>query len=115
MKPGYFRLKQRDLRVLHYLLENRFATGCRLGRLFWKDAWSNTHPRRLRQLRQEGYLEIIPAPGRQSHYRLSEKALSVLKARGFAISDFEGVRSVKLENLRHDSLLQDVREIIEGS
>ncbi len=118
-KPGRgkgYRLTPRDLEILRYVVENRFAPCGAVERLFWAGRGNWNHYRRLRKLAQGELLEVLTGDrGIHLGYRITRKGLAALRAQGVCPNAAGSLRARFRSNYDHDTILQDLQRMFSGS
>lgn len=110
------RLTERDIEILKFIAENRFATTRAIADRFWKGNGNWNHYRRLRILRARGLLEpLIGDRGARIGYRATRKGLLVLEVRNIPITAGADISCRYRTTLDHDERLITIRRILEAS
>ena len=109
-------LKDRDVEILRYLVENRFATMNALEGRFWNGQAHRNHYRKLSELRAKGFIEpLIGDGGARLGYRPTKRAIYHLKRAGFKPARITDLRSSFRTGFDHDKTVLELRNIFEKS
>jgi hypothetical protein len=110
------RLRKRDLNVLSYIAQNYFAPVDILRDLFWEGKKNQAEYRRLIQLSKMGLIEPLSSNRNiQLCYRLTERGLRFMKAKGLALVLDGGAQRNYGTSFEHDRNLQLIRRILESA
>lgn len=116
VKPKETGLTERDVRILRYMIENRFVTVQAVEERFWKGKGNRNQYRRLKHLRDLAYIEVLHGDrGVRLGYRVCRKAIVALKRLGIAPVALTDLRATYRSTYDHDETLLSLRNIFESS